>query len=110
MVWILPAETDDDALAPSDEADLPDPRKHRAVRERNDGGKRDPFILNRFEKILAMAEMAARRTRPCARAFRLRGPSQHSDFHLAAALLCTHRSRQVFRRTDGVEGRSVLLG
>jgi hypothetical protein len=30
MVWILPAETDD-ALAPSDEADLPDPRKLRAV-------------------------------------------------------------------------------
>jgi nitric oxide reductase NorD protein len=56
MVWIFPAETDD-ALAPSDEADLPDPRKRRAVRERNDGGKRDPFILNRFEKILAMAEM-----------------------------------------------------
>ena len=35
----------------------PDTRKRRAVRERDDGGKRDPFILNRFEKILAMAEM-----------------------------------------------------
>lgn len=36
----------------------PDTRKRFAVRER-EGGKaqRDPFILNRFEKILAMAEM-----------------------------------------------------
>ena len=42
---------------PGDEADVPDTRKRRAVRERDDGGKRDPFILNRFEKILAMAEM-----------------------------------------------------
>jgi nitric oxide reductase NorD protein len=52
------AETgDDDAPMPGEEADSPDPRKRRAVRERDDGGKRDPFILNRFEKILAMAEM-----------------------------------------------------
>ena len=48
---------DDDAPVPGDEADVPDTRKRRAVRERDDGGKRDPFILNRFEKILAMAEM-----------------------------------------------------
>jgi nitric oxide reductase NorD protein len=48
---------DDDAPVPVDEADAPDTRKRRAVRERDDGGKRDPFILNRFEKILAMAEM-----------------------------------------------------
>jgi len=52
------AETgDDDAPMPGEEADSPDTRKRRAVRERDDGGKRDPFILNRFEKILAMAEM-----------------------------------------------------
>ena len=48
---------DDEAPVPADEADMPDTRKHRAVRERDDDGKRDPFILNRFEKILAMAEM-----------------------------------------------------
>lgn len=36
----------------------PDSRKRFAVREREDGkAQRDPFILNRFEKILAMAEM-----------------------------------------------------
>jgi nitric oxide reductase NorD protein len=48
---------DDDAPVPSDEADAPDTRKRRAVREADDSCKRDPFILNRFEKILAMAEM-----------------------------------------------------
>ncbi|HMM89201.1 nitric oxide reductase activation protein NorD [Bradyrhizobium sp.] len=48
---------DDDAPAPDDAADLPDTRKRRAVRHADDGSKRDPFILNRFEKILAMAEM-----------------------------------------------------
>jgi len=48
---------DDDAPVPGDEADLPDTRKRHAVREADDGSKRDPFILNRFEKILAMAEM-----------------------------------------------------
>jgi nitric oxide reductase NorD protein len=35
----------------------PDTRKRFAVRQREDGTQRDPFILNRFEKILAMAEM-----------------------------------------------------
>lgn len=48
---------DGDPPVPGDEADLPDTRKRRAVREADDGSKRDPFILNRFEKILAMAEM-----------------------------------------------------
>ena len=59
--WIRQAvaapAADDEVPVPADEADVPDARKHRAVRERDDGGKRDPFILNRFEKILAMAEM-----------------------------------------------------
>ena len=36
----------------------PDTRKRFAVRERDDdASQRDPFVLNRFEKILAMAEM-----------------------------------------------------
>ena len=48
---------DDGVPVPGEEAEQPDTRKRRAVRERDDGGKRDPFILNRFEKILAMAEM-----------------------------------------------------
>lgn len=40
------------SLAPSDT------RKRRATRRKeNDEKRRDPFILNRFEKILAMAEM-----------------------------------------------------
>lgn len=51
------AEIDDDGPVPGEDADQPDTRKRRAVREREDGAKRDPFILNRFEKILAMAEM-----------------------------------------------------
>ena len=54
----VPGEADDDdAPVPGTDADQPDTRKRRAVRERDDGSKRDPFILNRFEKILAMAEM-----------------------------------------------------
>jgi nitric oxide reductase NorD protein len=49
---------DDDERAPSTEATPPDTRKRFAVRERDDNGnRRDPFVLNRFEKILAMAEM-----------------------------------------------------
>lgn len=51
------AEIDDDGPVPGEDAEQPDTRKRRAVRERDDGSKRDPFILNRFEKILAMAEM-----------------------------------------------------
>ena len=54
---VAPEADDDDAPVPGDEADLPDSRKRHAVREADDGSKRDPFILNRFEKILAMAEM-----------------------------------------------------
>jgi nitric oxide reductase NorD protein len=54
----VPGETqDDDAPMRGEQADLPDRRKRRAVRQADDGSKRDPFILNRFEKILAMAEM-----------------------------------------------------
>jgi len=59
--WIrdsVPAQAgDDDGPVPSEEATNSDMRKRHAVRERDDGGKRDPFVLNRFEKILAMAEM-----------------------------------------------------
>jgi nitric oxide reductase NorD protein len=43
--------------APGEEEPGPDTRKRFATREREDGAQRDPFILNRFEKILAMAEM-----------------------------------------------------
>ena len=51
------AEIDDDGPVPGEDTDQPDTRKRRAVRECEDSSKRDPFILNRFEKILAMAEM-----------------------------------------------------
>jgi nitric oxide reductase NorD protein len=53
------AQGDDDDQPPeaADQAG-PDTRKRFAVREREDRkAQRDPFILNRFEKILAMAEM-----------------------------------------------------
>ena len=47
----------DECVADSDVA-TQDNRKRFAVREREDGAnRRDPFVLNRFEKILAMAEM-----------------------------------------------------
>ncbi len=49
---------DEDMLAPGADSSPPDARKRFATREQDDGGKgRDPFVLNRFEKILAMAEM-----------------------------------------------------
>jgi nitric oxide reductase NorD protein len=48
---------DDEAPAPSQQDAAPDTRKRFARREQDDANKRDPFILNRFEKILAMAEM-----------------------------------------------------
>ena len=49
---------DDDAQTPSGQEEAgPDRRKRFATREREDGTQRDPFILNRFEKILSMAEM-----------------------------------------------------
>lgn len=53
-----PASQDEDDASHDAQADEQDSRKHFAVRDRDDGAdKRDPFILNRFEKILAMAEM-----------------------------------------------------
>lgn len=53
-----PAGMQDDEVAGSSAATSPDERKRFAVRERDDGAnRRDPFVLNRFEKILAMAEM-----------------------------------------------------
>lgn len=54
---VPPQADDDDLLAPGEEAEVPDARKRFATRERDDAARRDPFILNRFEKILAMAEM-----------------------------------------------------
>jgi nitric oxide reductase NorD protein len=54
---VLGEADDDDAPVTGNDADQPDTRKRRAVRQSDDGSKRDPFILNRFEKILAMAEM-----------------------------------------------------
>jgi nitric oxide reductase NorD protein len=49
---------DDDAQTPGGEEEpSPDTRKRFATREREDSTQRDPFILNRFEKILSMAEM-----------------------------------------------------
>lgn len=49
---------DEDVQAPSrKEEPGTDTRKRFATRERDDTVQRDPFILNRFEKILAMAEM-----------------------------------------------------
>lgn len=59
--WIRdprPLSQDEDDAAPGAHAADADTRKRFATREREDGAaKRDPFILNRFEKILAMAEM-----------------------------------------------------
>jgi nitric oxide reductase NorD protein len=55
---LSPVHTGDDEQAPGAESAAPDDRKRFAVREREDGAnRRDPFVLNRFEKILAMAEM-----------------------------------------------------
>ncbi len=55
---VSPARTEEDERADNAEAGSADGRKHFAVRERDqDASKRDPFVLNRFEKILAMAEM-----------------------------------------------------
>lgn len=48
---------DDEAGAAKPEDAAQDTRKRFARREKDDADKRDPFILNRFEKILAMAEM-----------------------------------------------------
>ena len=55
---LSPADTDEDECAPGAAAAAKDDRKRFAVRERgDDANRRDPFVLNRFEKILAMAEM-----------------------------------------------------
>ncbi|CAL75653.1 NorD protein required for nitric oxide reductase (Nor) activity [Bradyrhizobium sp. ORS 278] len=48
---------DEDTQTSTEPTEAPDTRKRFARRERDDAAKRDPFILNRFEKILAMAEM-----------------------------------------------------
>ncbi|MBH5385521.1 nitric oxide reductase activation protein NorD [Bradyrhizobium diversitatis] len=55
---LSPAHADEDECAPGAAAAAKDDRKRFAVREReDDANRRDPFVLNRFEKILAMAEM-----------------------------------------------------
>ncbi|MET4196333.1 VWA domain-containing protein [Bradyrhizobium sp. LA6.12] len=55
---LSPAHAGDDACVPTAAPVPSDDRKRFAVREREDGtDRRDPFVLNRFEKILAMAEM-----------------------------------------------------
>ncbi|RAI39330.1 nitric oxide reductase activation protein NorD [Rhodoplanes roseus] len=52
------ARDDADEPAGGSVASPPETKKRFAVREKADGRKdRDPFALNRFEKILAMAEM-----------------------------------------------------
>ncbi|OAF10307.1 nitric oxide reductase activation protein NorD [Bradyrhizobium neotropicale] len=55
---LAPAGMCDDEAGDSAAAAPSDDRKRFAVREGDDGAnRRDPFVLNRFEKILAMAEM-----------------------------------------------------
>ncbi len=55
---ITAARVEEDERGQGTEAASPDTRKRFAVRERDDdASRRDPFVLNRFEKILAMAEM-----------------------------------------------------
>jgi nitric oxide reductase NorD protein len=55
---LSPAHAGEDECAPAAAPAASDDRKRCAVREREDGAnRRDPFVLNRFEKILAMAEM-----------------------------------------------------
>ncbi|MEK9281996.1 MULTISPECIES: VWA domain-containing protein [unclassified Bradyrhizobium] len=54
---LAPAGTHDDEATGTAASTPPDDRKRFAIREREDGARRDPFVLNRFEKILAMAEM-----------------------------------------------------
>jgi nitric oxide reductase NorD protein len=55
---ITPARVDDDERSQNPQPATPDTRERFAVRERDDdASQRDPFVLNRFEKILAMAEM-----------------------------------------------------
>ncbi|RXG84106.1 nitric oxide reductase activation protein NorD [Bradyrhizobium zhanjiangense] len=55
---LSPAHAGEDECAPGAASAPPDDRRRFAVREREDNAnRRDPFVLNRFEKILAMAEM-----------------------------------------------------
>ncbi|WP_342712326.1 VWA domain-containing protein [Bradyrhizobium sp. B124] len=55
---VAPQADDDEQPSGAAEEAGPDTRKRFAVREQEDSrAQRDPFILNRFEKILAMAEM-----------------------------------------------------
>ncbi|MDE5440961.1 VWA domain-containing protein [Bradyrhizobium sp. CSA207] len=55
---LSPVHAGDDETAPGAEQASADDRKRFAVRECDDGAnRRDPFVLNRFEKIMAMAEM-----------------------------------------------------
>ncbi|WP_454625199.1 VWA domain-containing protein [Bradyrhizobium cenepequi] len=53
-----PVSRDEDDVSHDPEAAAPDARKRFATREPENGAdKRGPFILNRYEKIMAMAEM-----------------------------------------------------
>jgi len=55
---LSPVHSRDDECAADSDVAAQDDRKRFAVREREDGAsRRDPFVLNRFEKILAVAEM-----------------------------------------------------
>lgn len=55
---LSPTHAGEDECAGGAEPTAQDNRKRFAVRERDDNAnRRDPFVLNRFEKILAMAEM-----------------------------------------------------
>lgn len=55
---LSPAHAGEDECAPGAAPAPSDDRRRFAAREReDDSNRRDPFVLNRFEKILAMAEM-----------------------------------------------------
>ncbi|MBR0906233.1 nitric oxide reductase activation protein NorD [Bradyrhizobium liaoningense] len=55
---LSPAHAGEDECAPGAALAPSDGRRRFAAREReDDSNRRDPFVLNRFEKILAMAEM-----------------------------------------------------
>lgn len=50
-------EEGDDEMPGSQQPTGPDVSKRTATRQRDGNTNRDPFVLNRFEKIMAMAEM-----------------------------------------------------
>ncbi|MBR0738542.1 VWA domain-containing protein [Bradyrhizobium liaoningense] len=55
---LSPAHAGEDECAPGAAPAPADDRRRFAAREReDDSNRRDPFVLNRFEKILSMAEM-----------------------------------------------------